>query len=419
MVQLRNKISRTGVLVGSALFALVVLTAADDPPVVVATVPSDPVFIVQKLDGSTVSGQIRDLGPKDELVITKPRGGEERIPLHKVLKLTRDGETVSYSPSRSILVFPHGDRLFRCDGLVASEMAFQFRHPALGSVSIPLDSILAAVFSVPSDADALDTLLERVRSEPRKSEVLWLSNGDRLTGSLVGLDSMKVKFQNEDGTVSLDLSGIQALEFDPALVNETRADGLLFVEATALDGSRLGLSGVHIEQGHLVGMSRFGVSLRFPISELASIHVRSPDVTYLAEREPAKAQYVPYVGPTRPYRRDLTVDGHPFRLGGQFYDRGMGTQSRTFLAYRLEPADRRFQALVGLDDSAGPLGSVVFRVLVDGKERFASPPMNARDTPRSIDLDVSGAHVLILVTDFGERGGVRDLADWVEARLVR
>ena len=94
-------------------------------------------------------------------------------------------------------------------------------------------------------------------------------------------------------------------------------------------------------------------------------------------------------------------------------------QSRTLLAYRLTPGDRRFQALVGLDDGAGPLGSVVFRVLVDGHERFASPPMSVRDTPKSIDIDVAGANSLILVTEFGERGEIRDIADWVEARLIR
>jgi hypothetical protein len=26
---------------------------------------------------------------------------------------------------------------------------------------------------------------------------------------------------------------------------------------------------------------------------------------------------------------------------------------------------------------------------------------------------------LILITDFGTRGGVRDLADWAEARIIR
>ena len=125
------------------------------------------------------------------------------------------------------------------------------------------------------------------------------------------------------------------------------------------------------------------------------------------------------MGPTREYRVDRTVDGHPFQLAGQTYDRGIGTQSTTFLVYPLEPGDRRFQALVGVDERAGPLGSVVFRVLVDGKERFKTPPMTDHDPPRTIDVDVAGGKFLILATEFGDRGDVRDLADWVEARLIR
>jgi hypothetical protein len=79
----------------------------------------------------------------------------------------------------------------------------------------------------------------------------------------------------------------------------------------------------------------------------------------------------------------------------------------------------RFQALVGVDDRAGPLGSVVFRVLTDGQSRFSTPPMTSHDAPRAVDIDVSKAKVLILITEFGERGDVRDLADWVEARIIR
>ncbi|MBY0395352.1 MAG: NPCBM/NEW2 domain-containing protein, partial [Thermoleophilia bacterium] len=92
---------------------------------------------------------------------------------------------------------------------------------------------------------------------------------------------------------------------------------------------------------------------------------------------------------------------------------------RTLMAYRLEPGDRRFQATVGLDDAAGPLGSVVFKVRVDNREVVETPPMVVGDAPRALDVDLSGASTLILQTEFGGRGGVRDLADWVEARIIR
>ena len=45
--------------------------------------------------------------------------------------------------------------------------------------------------------------------------------------------------------------------------------------------------------------------------------------------------------------------------------------------------------------------------------------MSVRDTPKPIDIDLTGAKVLILVTEFGERGEIRDFADWVEARIIR
>jgi len=113
------------------------------------------------------------------------------------------------------------------------------------------------------------------------------------------------------------------------------------------------------------------------------------------------------------------VVGPALRLGGQTYDRGLGTQSRTLLAYRLDPKAKRFQALVGLDDAAGPLGNVVFKVLVDGKPRYESPSMGAGEAPRAVDVALEGGKVLILTTEFGERGDVQDSGDWVEARIIR
>jgi hypothetical protein len=155
------------------------------------------------------------------------------------------------------------------------------------------------------------------------------------------------------------------------------------------------------------------------MQDLVRIDFRSDAVVYLSERQVDAQNNAGYLGAPRPMRIDRTVDGHAFLLGGLPYDRGLGTQSQTLLAYRLKPGDRRFQALVGVDDRAGPLGSVVFRVLTDRQPRFTTPAMTCRDAPAAIDIDISEAKLLILATEFGERGDVRDLADWVEARIIR
>lgn len=406
-----------------ALCMLSGLAQAGEPAADDAAVPSDPVFTVHLLDGQTFAGQLRQLGPGGRLTLVTAEGTERALPLDQVFKLTRDGAPATYAPELPVILLPDGDRLFNAVVGTDKDMAITVQPYALGRVQgnlpLPLDGIVGLVFALPAgESEGADLVLDRIRNDPRESEVLWLVNGDRMAGNFLGLDSTKIRFQTENGTLSLEQAGVSALAFDPALISYPRPDGVFF-ELTLSDGSRFGVQHARIEHGLLVGTTRFGADVRVPLNELLAVHARSDRLVYLTERPVAREQSVAYVGPSRPYQRDRTVDGHLFRLGGQTYDRGLGTASRSFLAYRLQPRDERFQAQVGLDDRAGPLGNVVFRVLVDGKERFASPPMSVRDTPRPIDVTVAGGSVLILVTDFGDRGGVRDLADWAEARIVR
>jgi hypothetical protein len=247
---------------------------------------------------------------------------------------------------------------------------------------------------------------------------VWLSNGDRISGGFLGWDERKINLQVNGKPLEVERSGIVAVGFDPALVNYALPQAG-FLEVKLKDGTRLGVSSARIDEGNVEATARFGQKIRFVLGELASVHVIMNSYDYLSKRKPVKAAYFPYVGPTREFRIDRTVSGHLFELSGRSFEHGIGTQSRTLLAYRIEPSDRRFQALVGVDQRAGPLGSVVFRVLVDEKERFKSPPLSYRDAPQAIDVDVAGGKYLILDTSFGERGDVRDFADWVEARLLR
>jgi hypothetical protein len=401
------------------LFLLASGLRAAEPVPPGSPVPLDPVFTAHLVDGTTHSGRIHQIGPRGEIALVPEQGQEVVFPLARIVKLTRDRSVLKLTPSEgSVVLFPDGDRLYRTVIGPASETTLDVSSYALGNLGIPLDSLLGLILTLPAESAAADALVERVRSEPRTTEVLWLANGDRLAGGFLGLDEKRVKFQAPTAPAAIERAGVLALGFDPAVVVYSRPEGA-FLELTMADGSRLGVADARVEQGHVVATTRFKTTIRLALGELIQIHARTRTVAYLSERPATAEQYVAYLGPSRPYRRDLNVDGHPLKLAGQGYDRGLGTQSRTLLAFRLEPGDRRFQALVGLDDSAGPMGSVVFRVLVDGKERFVSPALSVRDTPKPIDVDLTGARVLILATEFGERGEIRDFADWVEARIIR
>jgi NPCBM/NEW2 domain len=380
-------------------------------------VSSDPVFTALLVDGRTLAGRILSLGPS-AIRIQSADGTSQELPIERLVKLSRETSLPHPLPEFAHVILPDGDRIMRVVLGSTTDTDLELKSDVLGNLAIPLDSLLGLVTATPAEAETLEAWWDRALAEPRSAEVVWLANGDRLAGGFLGLNDKLVKIQIEGKPVEVERGGIVAISFDPALTNYPRpkAD---FIEISLRDGTRLGVQDAGLQDNLVVARTRFGRKIRFPLGELARIHARTKAVVYLTERKPIQAKYVPYLGPTREYRSDRSVRGRAFRLAGQSFDRGIGTQSRTFLAYELLPGDRRFQATVGVDEQAGPLGSVVFRVLTDGQERYKSPPLTETDTPRPVDIDLTGAKHLILITEYGDRGDVRDLADWVEARIIR
>lgn len=392
-------------------------SSADDPAG--SPIPSDPVFHALRTDGTVASGRIRQMGPGGRVVLAE--GSEETtITFDRLVKLSRESESPASPPEGSVVLFPGGDRLRALIG-ASNDTTLEVSPNILGDspIPLPLDSPIALILAPPTDPAAMEALMEKARVEPRKSEVLWLANGDTMPGGLLGLSSQKVSFQREAGASDIDRSGVVGIGFDPKLARYPQPKGTS-LSLTFLDGSRLGVTDCRIVQGKIVATTRFGQVIRPSLGDLCRVHVNGDVVSYLSDRPEPRSEFVGYLGPHRKaIGRDITLDGRALRVGGQPYDRGFQTQPRTLMAYRLTPGDRRFQATVGLDDRAGPLGSVVFKVFVDGKERVATPPMTARDAPKALDVDLAGGRILILGTEFGERGDVQDLADWIEARIIR
>ena len=375
-------------------------------------------FSVLTTQGEVVKGELKAIGENGDVRIQLADGKDRTFEAGAIVRLFRDGALALLAPDPSAAVlFPEGDRIRSAIG-AASETHLEIQSYSLGKLAVPLEAILGVVLSHQTDTDQVDILSGRVRNEARSTDVAWLANGDRLEGGFLGLSEKNVNLLVAGKPMNLDRAGVVAVGFDPGQVAYPKPEAD-FLECTFLDGSRLGLSHLKMEEEQLTAVTRFGLTIQVRLNELARVSRRSTRLVYLDERTVAAEKYVGYIGEPRPFHKNETVEGHWFRLSGQEYDRGLGTESRTLLAYRVEPGDLRFQASVGLDDRAGPLGNVVFKVNVDGKERFKSPPMSVRDAPKSIDIDITGAKIIVLITEFGERGNVRDVADWVEARIIR
>ena len=81
----------------------------------------------------------------------------------------------------------------------------------------------------------------------------------------------------------------------------------------------------------------------------------------------------------------------------------------------------RFQAWVGIEDKdrAQDVKGVVFRVLADGKEIFASDEIKGKNTnAQYVDVDVTGVTKLTLLAELTTGNNGRCNTVWADAKLL-
>ena len=124
-----------------------------------------------------------------------------------------------------------------------------------------------------------------------------------------------------------------------------------------------------------------------------------------------------------PYEKDRSngemgaTDGHPLKLDGKEYTKGLGVHADSDIRYDLKGLCSRFNADIGVDDEVGNNGSVRFHVLADGKEIFLSPTLTGSSATQKVALDITGVKELALKVDNVENY-YSDHADWADAKIT-
>jgi alpha-galactosidase len=111
------------------------------------------------------------------------------------------------------------------------------------------------------------------------------------------------------------------------------------------------------------------------------------------------------------------LDGHPIRLRGAAYEKGLGVHGPSLIRYRLGQACSRFIADVGIDDDEDGHGSVQFEVWADGELLFESGVLTGTSPVSPVSVDVSGRRDLRLFVGVGGDGDVLDHGVWAGALL--
>jgi hypothetical protein len=116
------------------------------------------------------------------------------------------------------------------------------------------------------------------------------------------------------------------------------------------------------------------------------------------------------------------VQGALARADDRIYGRAIAVTSTTFLVYDIPPGSTRFVALAAIDQLAGQLGSVRFRLFTRGagqpwQSQLRSELARGGDPPRPLECPVDQATQIALVVEYGERADERDWANWLEPRF--
>ncbi|RZS31206.1 alpha-glucosidase (family GH31 glycosyl hydrolase) [Herbihabitans rhizosphaerae] len=111
-------------------------------------------------------------------------------------------------------------------------------------------------------------------------------------------------------------------------------------------------------------------------------------------------------------------DGNPLTLNGVTYAKGLGGHAVSAVKANLGGVCTRFTAKVGVDDEMADRGSVVFRVVVDGVEKYVSPVLTGNSATATVDVDVTGGKTMDLHIGDGGNGVGSDHGDWAEAKLT-
>ena len=104
------------------------------------------------------------------------------------------------------------------------------------------------------------------------------------------------------------------------------------------------------------------------------------------------------------------------------FDKGLAAHAASEVVYDLTGLNAtRFQAWVGIEDKdrAQDVKGVVFRVLADGKEIFASDEIKGKNTnAQYVDVDVTGVTKLTLLAELTTGNNGRCNTVWADAKLL-
>jgi hypothetical protein len=405
-------------LLGFAAFELAVVRSAD--------IPAPDVFTVSLADGTTLTGPFEALA--EDWSVRLGGVGPRKVPGDAVLALRRAREARPPFPGGEQVILSNGDRI---PGKVLKLIGDRLH---LGSdvgknrvLILPLTALSVIWVAAPDNTDYPDRLRRQLAAGRTRADTVLLRNGDAVEGLLASLDcdsQLRVERNKKNVQVAFPKVAAIALSTDLTRLSPRAEPRARLVLA---DGCRLTLANARVDGVQLTGSTTFGAEVSVPTEKIIALDLFQRRTVYLSDLKPVSYDSTSFLGTVRwPLVLDGSVvdgtsAGGDIRLGGSTYEKGLGMHSSSEVTFDLGGRYRRFEALVGLDDSRGRAGTVRAKVFVGKQPRTLTwdKELTWNEGPRSVGINVEGAKELTLVVEFGRFGDVQDHVNWAEARLIK
>lgn len=374
---------------------------------------------IRDLSGQQHTGRLLDIS-NTTIQIAGTNGLE--LNRDEVLRMDWQPHPESLLETGPQLILANGDRLGVRPTTITEESLIGTwdQFPAWPEVVVPLETVRGVLLIPPRNALERAEVIVRLRDQRETQDCFFLSNGDRLLGQFEGLEEGMFKLSTAAGKTTIPAGSVRAFGMNPELTSFPAAKVPLAL-LTLIDGSMLTVSNVAFNgKGLLTAQAAFGMPLQFPTESLVSLQFMNERIVYLSDLQPEQFTSTPYLSRTWPLRQNQNAVGGPLRLGSKEYARGVGMHSQSLATYSLAGKYLTFQATIGIDGATQGKGSVVFRVLADGKPVFTSPIVRGKTAPIPIGpLSLKGVQKLTLAVDFADHGDILDHANWCDAVLIK
>jgi hypothetical protein len=321
-------------------------------------------------------------------------------------------------PTKAHLRFRNGD--YWVGHLVEGDQRFlQIR---LGSPDSPIQKVPVSRV----DTIQLQPTKIILSSGGIRNDQFYLRNGDTLQGTYLSTSASKgvVLVQTEGKERTLSLDQLAALKMNAELGTNRPLEQLHW-RVLLVDGSRISLTNLQVDQERIIGSTPFKNEIQLNIQDVVSIETVSPKIVFTIQMKLVRFDYNPFLSETRSWEIDRSLDQKQLstRRGTEidFHDRGFSLPSRSTLTIPLNGDYVWFLTEVSVDPELGKRGSVQLSIRVDGKEIDLkdAKKLTATSEPHSLRIALKDAKQMDFQVNWGDGGPIGDVVNWCGARWIR